>query len=115
MAHPDEAPEALALAPVDAPDLGAPTTKQRWWHEWPLILVLGTAIAGLAVVADNHFKRGTVIFGCALLLGTFLRAVLPEERAGLLKVRRKWIDVATLGFFAVATVTLAVVVPPPSA
>ena len=114
MAEPVEAPEALGLTPVDAPDLVAPT-GQRWWHEWPLILVLGTAIAGLVVVADNHFKRGTVIFGCALLLGTFLRAVLPEDRAGLLRVRRKWIDVATLGFFAVATVTLAVVVPPPSA
>ena len=115
MAEPVEAPEALGLTPVDAPDLVAPTVRQRWWHEWPLILVLGTAIAGLVVVADNHFKRGKVIFGCALLLGTFLRAVLPEDRAGLLRVRRKWIDVATLGFFAVATVTLAVVVPPPSA
>lgn len=115
MAEQVEAPEALGPVPVDAPDLVAPHARQRWWHEWPLILVLGTAIAGLAVVADNHFKRGTVIFGCALLLGTFLRAVLPEDRAGLLKVRRRWIDVATLGFFAVATVTLAVVVPPPSA
>jgi uncharacterized membrane protein YjjP (DUF1212 family) len=90
------------------------TRHRRWWDEWPLLVVLATAAAGLAVVASDHFKRGTVLFGAALVLGMILRFVLPDSRIGLLKVRSRTIDVLTLGFFAFATVTLAVVVPPPT-
>ncbi len=89
--------------------------KRRWWDEWPLLLVLATALTGLGVVISDHFKRGTFVFGAALLLGAVLRAVLSDQQAGLLKVRGRTVDVLTLAFFAVATMTLALVVPPPSA
>jgi hypothetical protein len=89
--------------------------RRRWWHEWPLLLVLGTGGAGLAIVASDHFKRGTGLFGLALVLATVLRAALPDERAGLLQVRSKTVDLLTLGTLAVATLTLVVLVPPPTA
>jgi hypothetical protein len=91
----------------------ATSVGRRWWDEWPLLVVLAAAAAGLAVVASNHFKRGTVLFGAALVLGMFLRFVLPDSRIGLLKVRSKTLDVLTLGFLAFSTVLLAIVVPPP--
>jgi hypothetical protein len=87
--------------------------RRRWWDEWPLLVVLATAAAGLGVVASDHFKRGTVLFGAALVLGMCLRFLLPDSRIGLLKVRSRTIDVLTLGFFAFSTVLLAIVVPPP--
>lgn len=106
------APGAHRRPPEDpAPALAR---RLRWWDEWPLLLVLATAAAGLAVVASDHFKRGTVLFAVALLLGTVLRAVLPTHRAGLLKVRGRTVDVLTLAVLAVGTLTLAVVVPPPT-
>ncbi len=88
--------------------------RRRWWDEWPLLAVLATAITGLGIVASDHFKRGTFVFGAALLLGAALRALLSDEQAGLLKVRGRTVDLLTLGFFAVATITLSLVVPPPS-
>jgi hypothetical protein len=94
------------------PDVAA-LPRRRWWDEWPLCVVLATAVAGLGVVASDHFKRGTVLFGAALLLGMLLRFVLPDSRIGLLKVRSRTIDVLTLGFFAFSMVLLAIVVPPP--
>jgi Protein of unknown function (DUF3017) len=97
-----------------AADEAVRPVRRRWWDEWPLLAVLLTAAAGLVVVASNHFKRGTVLFGVALVLGMFLRFILPDSRIGLLRVRSRTIDVLTLGFFAFATVTLAVVVPPPT-
>ena len=76
--------------------------------------MLATAITGLGIVASDHFKRGTLVFGVALLLGAGFRALLSDEQAGLLKVRGRTVDLLTLGFFAVATITLSLVVPPPS-
>lgn len=83
-------------------------------RQWPLLLVLAVTGAGLAVVADNHFRRGTVLFALGVCLGAALRAVLPESRAGLLRVRSKPIDVLTLGALGFFTLVLALVIPPPS-
>jgi Protein of unknown function (DUF3017) len=114
----------LTSRPPEAAQVGEPDSltsrqgktrrRRRWWDEWPLLVTIATAIAGLGTVASDHFKRGTFLFGAALLLGAVLRAVLSDEQAGLLKVRSRTIDLLTLAFFAVATMTLAVVVPPPS-
>ena len=121
------APVAAAAAPSQSPPEPATTEsrrarraartarRRRWWHEWPLLLVLTTGAAGLAIVASDHFKRGTGLFGVALVLATVLRGVLSDERAGLLTVRSKTIDLLTLGTLAVATLTLVIVVPPPTA
>ena len=94
----------------------SPTTP--WWaawvREWPLAFVLLTIGAGLAVVADNHFKRGTVLFAAGVCLAAFLRAVLPNSRTGLLAVRSRGLDVLTLMALGSTTVLVAVLVPPPT-
>ena len=81
--------------------------------EWPVCLVLGGMAIGLLVVASDHFRRGTVIFALSTVLGAGLRAVLPEQAAGLLAVRSRLLDVLTLGTISVALTVLALVVPPP--
>jgi hypothetical protein len=86
----------------------------RFWREWPLLLVLAVVATSLAIVADNHFKRGTVLFALAICLAAFLRAVLPNGVAGMLQVRSRFVDVLTLAVLGGATLVAALIVPPPS-
>ena len=51
--------------------------------------------------------------GASVIMGMWLRAFLPEDRAGLLRVRRKWIDVLTLGVLGAGLTILALIVPQP--
>lgn len=82
-------------------------------RELPFLLVLGGVGVGLVVVALHHFKRGSVIMGAALVLGGVLRLLLPERRAGLLVVRGRALDAATLITLGVLIAIAAAIVPPP--
>jgi hypothetical protein len=82
--------------------------------EWPLLAVLGVCLAGLIVVLDNHFRRGTVLFAGGLVLAAGLRLVLPTPEAGSLVVRSRFTDVLTLGALGLGVLLTALVVPAPS-
>jgi hypothetical protein len=86
---------------------------RRFLREWPLILVLAVAATSLWIVADNHFKRGTVLFSMAICLAAFLRAVLPNGAAGMLRVRSRVVDVLTMAALGGCTLVAALIVPPP--
>jgi len=83
-------------------------------REWPLATSLAVVLAGLLVVATGHFRRGTVVLSFGITLALFLRILLPSDRAGLLAVRSKKVDVVVLAALAAATSVLALWVPPPS-
>jgi hypothetical protein len=59
----------------------------------PFALVLAVALAGMVLVALQHWRRGAAVIGGALLLAAALRAVLPNERAGLIALRSRGVDV----------------------
>jgi hypothetical protein len=82
--------------------------------EWPIAVVLAVVLAGLAVVALGHFRRGTVVISFAVALALFLRILLSDADAGLLRVRSKRIDIAVLAVLAVGTGILSLWVPPPT-
>lgn len=84
------------------------------WQEWPIILVLAVLGTALLIVADNHFKRGTVLFALGVCLAAFLRTVLPNASSGLLRVRSRVVDVLTLAALGGSTLVAALIVPPPS-
>ena len=100
----------------------APPAPARRWSavrellvgEWPLLAVLGVCLAGLIVVLDNHFRRGTVLFAGGLVLAAGLRLVLPTPEAGSLAVRSRFTDVLTLGALGLGVLLTALVVPPPT-
>lgn len=79
-----------------------------------MISVLAVVATSLWIVADNHFKRGTVLFALAICFAAFLRLVLPNGVAGLLRVRSRLVDVLTLAALGVGTLVAALIVPPPS-
>jgi len=82
--------------------------------QWPAVVVLTVAAAGLVVVASDHFKRGTVIFAIALCVAALLRTVLPSRAAGLLCVRGRVVDIVILTVLGTVTLLAAIAVPPPS-
>lgn len=62
----------------------------------PFLLVLLVAAAGLALILSYHWRRGSTVLGCALLLAALLRALLPDTQTGLIVVRRSRVmDVLT--------------------
>jgi hypothetical protein len=75
--------------------------------------VLAIFAAGIVLVAFDHWRKGLYAVGVALLLGGFLRLVLPTRRAGLLAVRSRIADVVTLAALGAAVLLLAAVVPNP--
>lgn len=81
---------------------------------WGLLLTLGVLGVGVGFAALGRWRLAAMLMGAALLLGALLRLVLPRMAAGLLVVRRRWIDVAVLTLFGAAVVVLALVVPPSS-
>ena len=105
-------PEAPEVAPV--PARRRATVGELLIGEWPLLAVLGVCLAGVIVVLDNHFRRGTVLFAGGLVLAAGLRLVLPTEEVGSLAVRSRVTDVLTLGALGLGVLLTALVVPPPS-
>ena len=75
------------------------------------LIVVTTTITGLALVVGGAWRTGVSWMGAGLLFGSLSRLVLPERRAGMLRVRRKAVDVALLALVGVALMVLAVVVP----
>ncbi len=82
--------------------------------QWPLMIVLVGLLASLIVVADDHFRRGSVLFAAFVVGAFFLRLFLPERDAGWLAVRSKGIDLLCLGFLGIGLSVFALIVPPPS-
>lgn len=94
---------------------------------WPpvtagYLAVLGTGGTGLALlgavgqgwVPDGLFRVGAALVATAVLVAAVLRAVLPDQRAGMLGLRSRRVDVGIYGLLGVAALVLALVVPPPT-
>ncbi|HSV37369.1 MAG TPA: DUF3017 domain-containing protein [Nocardioidaceae bacterium] len=75
------------------------------------IIVGVTAAVGLAIVVLGDFRTGLSVMGGGLLGGAACRLILPDHKAGMLKVRRKSLDVVFLTILGVGLLTLAIVVP----
>ena len=83
-------------------------------REWPLAVSLAVVFVGLFVVGNGHFRRGTIVLSFGVALALFLRVLLPAERAGMLAVRSKGVDIGVLASLAILTSAMSLWVPPPS-
>jgi hypothetical protein len=104
----DRLEEDAALSVEVARDASGPP------FQWPLASVLVGLVVSLLVVADDHFRRGSVLFAAFVVLAFFLRLFLPERDAGWLAVRSRGIDLLCLGFLGIGLSVFALIVPPPS-
>jgi hypothetical protein len=71
---------------------------------------LGLTGVGIILAAFGSFRQGAGYVGTALLMACLARFVIPDHMAGLLRVRRKALDVVLLGGFGVGIVVLTLLV-----
>lgn len=76
----------------------------------PTALVLGIAAIGLLRVLTQHWREGAALLAGSLLVAAVLRVLLPDDRAGLLAVRGRVIDVALYLGLGLVTLALAVTI-----
>ena len=88
--------------------------RRRWWAQWPIAVVLVAVGASLLVVALDRFRVGSLMLAASLVLAFVLRLILPADRAGMLAVRSKRVDLIVLGTLAGTLVVFALWVPPPA-
>ena len=80
-------------------------------RQLPLFAMLVAVGVGLGMVALEHWRRGLVVIGCALIAAALLRLLLPVRRVGFLAVRSRTVDVVLLAGMGVAVVAIALAVP----
>jgi hypothetical protein len=122
--HEDRPPESYAAVPPPVQPMPGPSTPPpsrgadrararpgvpRWLVRLPYAFVLCGVAAGLAVVATNHFRRGSMLIAAAVFIGALARLVLPESQVGMLAVRRRWLDVLLMTTAAVGVTLVAFV------
>ncbi|MCI2419381.1 DUF3017 domain-containing protein [Saccharopolyspora sp. K220] len=76
----------------------------------PFGLVLLVVLIGLLLISLGHWRRGSMLLGGALLLGAALRAVVPQERIGLLAIRSRTVDILLYGGFGLVIIAVAVTI-----
>ena len=75
------------------------------------LCVLGAAIAGIVVAATGPWRTGVSWLAFALLAAAAARLALPDQDAGMLRVRGKALDAGILIVMGVAILFLAGTIP----
>lgn len=107
--EPHPMPGPPAPPPLRADRVQAERVVPRWLARLPYAFVLCSVAAGLAVVATNHFRRGSMLIAAAVFIGALARLLLPESQVGMLAVRRRWLDVLLMTTAAVGITLVAFV------
>ncbi|HSS67174.1 MAG TPA: DUF3017 domain-containing protein [Nocardioidaceae bacterium] len=75
------------------------------------LVVAGTLVVGLGIVAVGPWRTGVSVMGAGLAVAFVARAVLPDERAGMLRIRRRFVDLTTLAVCAAGMFALVAAIP----
>ena len=60
------------------------------------LLALAAVVVGIGFTVLDGWRTGVRCIGGALLFAAACRLLLPQDQAGMLAVRNRWIDVLTL-------------------
>ncbi|MGE2717720.1 DUF3017 domain-containing protein [Mycolicibacterium litorale] len=63
--------------------------------QWPILVVGLIVVAAFGLVVAGYWRRGALVLAVGVGVAAALRITLTDERAGLLAVRSKGIDVVT--------------------
>jgi hypothetical protein len=74
------------------------------------LVVTSALVVGLAVVAVGAWRTGVIVMGLAFGVAFVFRALLPDDRAGMLRIRRRFVDLTTMGACCAGMLILAAVV-----
>jgi hypothetical protein len=80
-------------------------------RQLPLLAVLVVVGIGLLLVTVEHWRKGLVVMGVAVLGAALLRLLLPERRVGFLAVRSRPVDVVLMVVAGLALTVVSVAIP----
>ena len=80
--------------------------------QWPIVTVAAIFAVALVLVAAGFWRRGAFLIGIGGGVAAGLRLLLPEDRAGLLAVRSKSLDFATMTTLSVVMIYTACTIDP---
>ena len=80
-------------------------------QQWPILSVYFGILASLIVVVYVDFRFGAILLSLSVLLAFVLRLRLSDSAAGLLKIRRRRVDLTVLATLGTFLLILALVVP----
>jgi len=96
-----------------APDLSRSRRPRTLGGAVFLGVFVSTAV-GLGIVVVASWRIGLIVLGSGLLVGGLARLVIPENDAGMLRVRRKWVDAALMTVVGATIVTVAITIHNPA-
>lgn len=81
-------------------------------RQWPVLTVAGIGLVAAILVAAGFWRRGALMIGIGVGVAAVLRLLLPEDRVGVLAVRGRTLDVATMAGVCAAVVYIAWTIDP---
>ncbi|MFZ0835040.1 MAG: DUF3017 domain-containing protein [Mycobacterium sp.] len=80
--------------------------------QWPILAVFGIFVVAFGLVVTNFWRRGSLLIGIGVAVAAVLRLVLSDKQAGLLVVRRRTTDFATMAVVCAAVIYIAWTIDP---
>ncbi|GGG13689.1 hypothetical protein GCM10007304_29660 [Rhodococcoides trifolii] len=78
----------------------------------PVVMVLAIMAAAAVLVLADRWRRGSLLFGVAIVFAALLRLCLPSDRVGILAVRSRAFDTVSLAAVGGAIVWLSISIDP---
>ena len=92
------------------------TTKRYWKavfrRQWPVLTVAAIGLVAAVLVAAGFWRRGALMIGIGVGVAAALRLLLPADRVGVLAVRSRRLDVATMVTLSAAVLYIAWTIDP---
>jgi uncharacterized membrane protein len=80
--------------------------------QWPILTVGLFLLAAFALVVAGYWRRGALVLAIGVGVAAAMRLALTDDRAGLLVVRSRTIDIATTATVSAALVYIALTIDP---
>ncbi len=80
--------------------------------QWPILMVGIIFLAAFGLVVAGYWRRGALVLGIGVAVAAALRLALTDDRAGLLVVRSKGIDLVTTATASAAVLYIAATIDP---
>jgi hypothetical protein len=80
--------------------------------QWPILLVGVFFLAAFGLVVAGYWRRGALVIGIGVAVAAALRLALTDDRAGLLVVRSKGIDLFTTATVSAVVLYIAATIDP---
>jgi hypothetical protein len=80
--------------------------------QWPILTVGLFLLAAFGLVVAGYWRRGALVLAIGVGVAAAMRLALTDDRAGLLVVRSRTVDIATTATVSAALAYIALTIDP---